>query len=227
MKTIFELLRISVVAAVMLPLAMPAQDAPKNGFIRLVNALAVGTGTLTMEIDGKKLSETGYKIGDVSGGISLPPGNRTVVFSRTGVTGGTTRVNVSANETTTLIPFAEKVAATDQVPAHWEIRILRLKQQDPEEERSATFASVSQNPEVKVEMREPDGKWIPIYVKRLAVAQAPIHYPRGYVPLRSAGNEIESIPVASAGNYVVLLYDDAEGKLQSLSFRDKKFLSAD
>jgi hypothetical protein len=215
----------AVIASV--PYSTMAQEISKSGFVRIVNAVAPGTGPLDVQIDGKKINPKGYKIGDLTGGISLPPGNRTVTFSREGVTKGTTRVNVEANETTTLIPFAEKVPASDQIPAHWEIRILRLKQKDPEEERSATFTSVSQNPEVKVEIREPEGKWNTVFVKRLAVAQAPILYPRGYVPLRSPDGNLSSIPVSSAGNYVVLLYDDEQGKLCSLNFRDKKFLSAD
>lgn len=227
MKTISKILTLCMFALGMLPLATSAQETPKSGFIRLVNAVATGTGPLNVHIDGRKINPKGYKIGDLTGGISLPPGNRTVTFTRDGVTEGTTRVNVEPNETTTLIPFAEKVPASDQVPAHWEIRILRLKQKDPEEERSATFTSVSQKPEVKVEIREPEGKWNTVYVKRLAVAQAPVLYPRGYVPLRSADGDLTSIPVSSAGNYVVLLYDDEQGKLRSLNFRDKKFLSAD
>jgi hypothetical protein len=227
MKTISKILRFSMMALVIVPFASIAQETPKSGFIRIVNAVAIGTGPMNVLIDGKKINPKGYKIGDLTGGISLPPGNRTVTFSREGVTAGTTRVNVATNETTTLIPFSEKVPASDQVPAHWEIRILRLKQKDPEEERSATFTSVSQNPEVKVEIREPEGKWNSVFVKRLAVAQAPILYPRGYVPLRSTDGDLTSIPVSSAGNYVVLLYDDEQGKLRSLNFRDKKFLSAD
>jgi len=227
MKTISDIIWAAIFFAAVFSSSVTAQEPTKNGFIRLANAVGPGTGKLTMEVDGKKINENGYKIGDVTGGISLPPGNHNVKFTREGIEEGSTRVNVASNETTTLIPFAEKVPATDQTPAHWEIKILRLKQKDPQEEKCATFTSVSQNAEVKVEMREPDGNWVPVYVKRLSVAQAPIHYPRGYVPLRSKDGDLTSIPVASSGNYVVLLYDDDNGKVRSLNFRDKKFLSAD
>jgi hypothetical protein len=47
------------------------------------------------------------------------------------------------------------------------------------------------------------------------------------VPLRTADGDLVSIPVASKGNYVVLLYDDEQGKVRSLNFKDRKFLSAD
>jgi hypothetical protein len=227
MKTISKALKLCIVALSLLPLATNAQEASKSGFVRLANAVAPGTGPLHVLIDGKKINPKGYKIGDLTGGINLSPGNHNVTFTREGVKEGSTRVSVEPNETTTLIPFAEKVPASEQVPAHWAIRILRLKQKDPEDERSATFTSVSEKPEVNVEIREPKGKWNTVHVKRLTIAQAPILYPRGYVPLRSTEGDLTSIPVSSAGNYVILLYDDEQGKLRSLNFRDKKFLSAD
>jgi len=106
------------------------------------------------------------------------------------------------------------------------MRVLRLKQLEPQSERSATFVSVSQNPELKVEMRDPDGKWTAAYVKRLSIAQLPIRYPQGYVPIKTGEVELASIPVADVGNYVVLLYDDPDDKTKALNFRDYKFLSA-
>ncbi len=229
MRTISSLLALSILAAACLA-AAPAQEEtkpPKSGFARVADALTQGTGPLLVEIDGKSINPKGFKPGFVTGGLFLAPGSRTVKFTREGVKSGTTRVTVAPDETTTLIPYAEKVAASDDEPAHWQIRILRLKQQNAEKDRSATFVSVSRQPEVKVEMQAPDKTWTAAYVKRLAIARAPIAFTRGYVPLKSADGKLTSIPVASQGNYVVLLYDDADGKLQSTNFEDRKFLSAD
>lgn len=227
MKTIFKLLTTLLVLSVH---AFAQEEPPSKtpyGFIRLANALAQGTGTVKLEIDGENIQPDGYKLGDVTGGIRLKPGSHNVTISREGVKEGTTKVNVALNDTTILIPFAEKIPASDTQPAHWEVRILRLKQQEPETGLSGTFVSVSQNPEIRVDVREPGGKWNPVFVKRLATAQAPLLYPRGYVPIKAGDTELESIPVAEAGNYVVLLYDDDAGKIQSVNFRDFKFLSAD
>ncbi len=227
MKTISKVITNGLIACAMAGASLCAQSAAKGGFVRLANAVAKGEGPLTMQVDGGNVNEKGYKLGDVTGGIGVASGMRTVRFSRAGTKAGSTRVQVDGNETTILIPFAEKVPATDEEPAHWAIRVLRLKQQDPEEEKMATFVSVSRNPEVKVEMRDPEGKWKPFFVKRLAITQAPVLFPRGYVPLRTAQGDLASIPVASKGNYVVLLYDDDEGKVRSVNFKDRKFLSAD
>ncbi len=226
MKTIFNSLKITLLLALLPPLVL-AEGESKHGFIRLADSVAPGVGALTMQIDGKSVNDDGYKLGDSTGGIKVPVGSHTVKFLREGTEDGNTKVTVAANETTILIPFAEKVPATDAKPAYWAIRVLRLKQRDTEQGRSATFVSVSQNPEIKVEMREPEGKWNSYFVKRLAVTQAPILYPRGYVPVKCGAVELQPIPVASEGNYVMLLYDDENGKLKSLNFRDRKFLSAD
>src|SRR5690606_17678562 len=141
------------------------------------------------------------------------------LVKRDGVEEGETHVRVLADDTTTLIPFAEKVPASDDKPAHWAMRILRLKQEEPETERSATFVSVCQEPEIKVELASGD-KWTAAHVKRLSTAQLPVKESNGYVPIRVNGESLPSMEVAAPGNYVVVIYQDIEGKVLSLNFRD-------
>ena len=227
-----KLLPIALLAglcACFLSLTTTAQDAPppKVGFVRIVNAVAQGQDTLQLLIDGESLNPDGYKLGDVTGGIGLKPGSHEVTLKQTGLKDGVTRISVVADNTTTLIPFAELVPATDDKKAHWEIRILRLKQMEPETKRTATFVSVSQTPEHEVEISDPKGNWTKVFVKRLTIARTPILFPEGYVPLRAKAGRLPSIPVGQPGNYVVVLYDDAAGKTQALNVQDYKYLSAD
>jgi hypothetical protein len=217
-------------ALLLLPAAARAQEPPaarKVGFVRLVNAVAQGDKSLEMLINGESMNPDGYQLGDVTGGIGLAPGSHSITVKREGIEPGTTRIDLAADTTVTLIPFAEKVPATDDKPAHWTIRILRLKQMDPETARTATFISVSQTPEHEVEIRDPKGNWTKVTVKRLAVARTPILYPEGYVPLRMKTGKLPSIPVGEPGNYVVVLYDDASGATKALNLQDYKYLSAD
>lgn len=205
-----------------------AQEQPdKLGFVRLVNVVAPGEGVLQLEIDGNVANPQGYQIGDITGGIGLKPGNHQISISRAGVKAAETRISVVINETTILIPFAERVPATDFEPAHWAIRVLRLKQKDSETGQIATFISVSREPEVRVEMMNKKGKWETFYARRLATSQAKIDFEKGYVPLKVKEKTLKSIPIGGQGNYVVLLYDDVEEGLQSLTFQDYKYLSAD
>jgi len=204
-----------------------AAAAEKPGFVRLVDAVAQGNDKLLLFIDGESMNPEGYVLSDVTGGIGLKPGPHNIALKRPGVSEGVTHLNIEADHTITLIPFAVRVAATDEKPAHWAIRILRLRQLEPVTKRSATFVSVSQTPTLDVEIRAPNGKWTAVTVKRLATSQSPILYPEGYVPLRCHSRKLPSIPVGEPGNYVIVLYDDAVGNLQSLNLQDYKYLSAE
>jgi hypothetical protein len=206
-----------------------AQSTPASrvGFVRIVNAVAQGQDKLLLLIDGQVMNPGGYKLGDVTGGIGLTPGPHAIIMRRSGVDEGVTSINVVTNTTTTLIPFAEQMPATDDTPAHWIMRILRLRQMEPETTRCATFVSVSQTPEQEVEISAPNGQWTKVLVRRLAIARTPIHYPEGYVPLRCKSGKLPSIPVGKPGNYVVVLYDAADGNMQALNLQDYKYLSAD
>lgn len=230
MKTIFRII-LPLVIGSCAAATIRGQEAPESGapagFIRLANAVAQGDGKLKLEIDGESVSADGYQIGDVTGGIRVTVGSHQVKVSRNGVKEGSTRLNVALNETVILIPFGEELPAADKEPVHWKIRILRLKQREPEAGLSGTFVSVCRMPEIRVDVREPGGRWNPVFVKRLTVAQAPLLYPRGYVPLKAGNLKLDPIPVSEPGNYVVLLYEDAAGSMQSLNFMDCKFAGPD
>ncbi|MBK1826493.1 hypothetical protein [Haloferula rosea] len=208
-------------------LASAQEGEKKVGFIRLIHALAPGEGKLSLLLNGVDVYPSGYQLGNATGGIGVDAGRCKVVIRRDGVTEGTTTVDVEVGETTTVIPFAERIPATDDEPAHWQIRILRLKQTKKQEGRVATFVSVSAQPELAVEMREPEGGWTKQFVKRFGTANLPMNYPEGYVPLRVGDQKLSPIPVMDEGTYVVVLFDDEEGKVSSISFRDFMHLTAE
>ena len=226
MKTISNAL-IILVATLCQSFAESDPNAAPTGFIRVVDAVAMGTGQVNVIIDGEDMRPQGYNLGSATGGIGMKAGSHKITIKRKGVKEGTTTVALDKDQTMTLIPFAERVPATDQVPAHDEIRILRLKQRQVESGRIATFVSVSATPELKVELQSEDGKWASVFVKRLMTGETALNYSQGYAPAKVNGNPINPIPIGSFGNYVIVLYDDTEGKVQSLYFRDFKFLSAD
>ena len=153
MKTIFNTL-IILVGLQLLSMAEKDPNTQPTGFVRLVNGVAEGVGTLKLEIDGKDIRPQGYNLGDATGGISLAPGSRKVTIRKDGVKEGTTTIQLEKDQTVTVIPYVEKIPASDQEPGHLAIRILRLKQRSVENARTATFVSVSAIPELKVELQE-------------------------------------------------------------------------
>lgn len=204
-----------------------AADHKAIGFVRMVNAVSIGTGKLGFAIDGKEVRPTGYQTGTVTGGIALEPKAHKVVFSRDGVKNGETVLKVVANETTILIPYAEFVAASENHPARWEIRILRLQQHEVAGQRVATFVSVARDPELKVEIRQADGRWESVYVKRFGMARVLIQQARGYLAVRCKQQDLSAISVAACGNFVSVLYENEAGLLESKVFQDYKYLGAD
>jgi hypothetical protein len=198
-------------------------EEPANGYLRLANALAQGTGPLQLAVDGKSLTPDGYQPGDFTGEIPLSPGTQSVKFSRQPLPAASTTVVIAADETSIVIPFAEEIPASPTVAAHWEIRVLRLKPPAaPTTGMRGTFVSVAPAPEIRLEIREPSGKWNLVFLKPRTPAQAALLYPRGYVPLRAVGRDLPALPVVDRGNYFVILYNDATGKLQTIHFHDQK-----
>lgn len=226
MKTIFKSLVLFLTTYIS-GFAEKDPAAVPMGFIRVVDAIAKGTGPLNVFFDGEDMRPKGYQLGDATGGIGLKPGSHKVKFVREGVVEGTTTVILEKNQTVTLIPFAELVPATDQKPEHFRVQILRLKQKSVDSGRVVTFVSVSSNPELKAELMNDDGTWVGSFVKRLAIAEVVMKSSQAFVPVRLNGMMTNPIPVGGDGNYVVVLYDDADSKVQSLYFRDFRYLSAD
>jgi phage pi2 protein 07 len=190
-----------------------------------MNAVCVGSGKLDCLIDGVEVRDEGYEFGDVTGGIPRKPGSYRVTFKRSGIESGRIEINVIQDETTTLIPFAEFVPATEKKAGHWIIRILRLKQSESREKSTATVINLTRKPELKVQIQQPDESWITLSVKRLTLERVPVLQRAGYVPLRTESADLKPLSVGTSGNFVSIIYEDAGGAICSRNFQDFKYLS--
>lgn len=196
------------------------------GFVRVLDAVGAGTGALECLIDGQCVRPEGYQPGNVTGGIALDAKSHTVMFRRNGVTDGQTQLDVAVNETTILIAFSQEVPAAGLQPAHWEMRILRLKQYRSDGKRTVSFVSVASDSELTVKIRQSSGTWESIQVKRLAVARASIRQARGYLPVRCNDRDLPAVSVTASGNFVSVLYNDSNGKIRSANFLDYAYSGA-
>lgn len=199
--------------------------AGPRGFIRLMNAVGVGSGKLEFRIDGVKVRDEGYEFGDVTGGIPRKPSSYKINIRRNGVEAGETRLDVARNETTTLIPFAEFVAATEKKAAHWVIRILKLKQSESPGKSTATVINLTRKPELMVKIQQPDESWITLSVKRLTLERTPLRQRSGYVSMQTEGGDLKPLSVGTSGNFVSVVYEDDKGAICSRNFQDLKYLS--
>ena len=228
MKMISKILAATLCLFGVISSANGKATSPEVGFLRIINAIAPGNGTTRVLIDGEELFPKGYQLGQRSGGIGLAAGPHTVTLQKNGVESGTTKIELKSGETLSLIGFAEKIPATDDhAPQRWTTKILKIKQSDPERGFRMTLLSVCDLDEVKVDAIIPGQKDITIaHVKRLSTAVIDLGSTRSEAMVKVGGEIISTVSPDEPGNHVVVIYQDAEGKIRALTFFDPKFVIA-
>ncbi|MFN6044977.1 MAG: hypothetical protein ACK49I_05850 [Verrucomicrobiota bacterium] len=228
MKTISKIFAAALCMFSSMLSAIGNEGSPEVGFLRIINAIAPGNGTTRVLIDGQDLFPKGYQLGQRSGGIGLAAGPHSVTLQKNGVESGTTKIDLKSGETLSLIGFAEKIPATDDhAPPRWTTKILKLKQSDPERGFRMTLLSVCDLDEVKVDAMIPGNKDIPTaHVKRLSTAVIDLGSTRSEAMVKVGGEIVTTVSPDEPGNHVVVLYQNAEGKIRALTFFDPKFVTA-
>jgi len=223
MKTIFR----SLVLLAVMCLPVSAQR-PEVGFIRIVNAIAPGEGKATFHLDGRNLFPDGYALGQDTGGYGVKAGNVEVEVRKQGVETGATRISLGSGETMTVIAFAERLPQKNQDdPPRWAIRLLRLRQQEVERGYGLSFISVCKPEEIVLSVTI-EGRDRPVRtaVKRLAISKLEVGRSRAEMMVAIGDRPLTHVSPDSPGNYVVILYENADGQIEALSYYDPKFVIA-
>jgi hypothetical protein len=229
MKTISNTIMTAVLlAASCISPASAQQGQPEVGFVRIVHAVAPGEGKVNILIDGEDIFPKGYDLGQRTGGLGIKAGTHKITLKKEGVESGTTQVTLKTGETLTLIGFAEKVPAKEVGdPPVWKTKILRLKQSDPERGFRMTLVSVCDQDEVSIKAAVQGKKTIEsASVKRLATTSVDLGRSRGEVLVKAGDEIVTTVSPEDPGNYVVVLYQDSDGRIKALSFYDPKFVIA-
>lgn len=216
-------------ALLALPAIAVAQDAASGiGFIRFVNVVAPGEGNTTVKLNGQNPHPQGYTLGQNTGGIGIPEGRHEITVEKAGLESGTTRFDIAPGETLSLVAFAERIPAENpDDPPQWAIRILRLQQSDPERGYRASFISLCDLPEVRLNATIlTDDTNRDVTVKRLDVASLDVGRARTEVIIRRGEAILATISPDGPGNYVVILYQDAASEVRALTFFDPRFVIA-
>ncbi|MEX1049169.1 MAG: hypothetical protein WED15_06555 [Akkermansiaceae bacterium] len=223
MKTIFK----SLILLVTLSFSLIAQQ-PEIGFVRIVNAVSPGTGNASFLVDGRDLHADGYALGQTTGGYGVKAGNIDIEVRKQEVESGRTRINLGIGETMTVVAFAERLPAKKpEDPPKWTIKLLRLKQQGPERGYGVSLVSVCKPEEIALNLTV-EGKDEPVraFANRLAISKADLGGKRGEIMVSLANRVIANISPDSPGNYVIILYENAGGTIEALSYYDPKFVIA-
>ena len=184
---------------------------------------------MELVIDGANMFPKGYDLGQRTGGIGLEAGTRKVEVRKKGVETGTTKLPLETGETITLVAFAVPIPADkrEEDGPEWTAKILKLKQRDVERGYRLTVVSVSSKPELDVRaMIEGRGKIENKRIKRLTTGSFELGSSRSDVELRLGDEPLAFVSLDDPGNYVVVLFDDGEGKVKGISFYDPRFVIA-
>ena len=227
MKTIFKLLALLLATSF---LAHAQDQPPQVGFLRIVNAISPGAGNASFLIDGKELFPGGYKLGQTTGGYGVKAGSITVEVRKEGLEKGVTKQKLDVGETVTIIAFAEKLPPDKdkpEDPPKWGIKLLKLKQKEVEKGFGMSIVSVSKADEIALKVNiMATSKELKAFAKRLTITSVDIGAMRSEIMIKAGEKVLTTVSPDSRGNYVVIVYDNADDQIEALYFYDPKFVIA-
>lgn len=193
---------------------------PEQGFIRIVNAVGHGEGPLKVMVNGQPLCKDGYAPCDVTGRMVLPAGKHQLRFERVGLAVGSARVSLESGQSLIVIPYVEAIPGWQEIGPQYRIKVFRMASEDVGERKCVTLLSMMPGDALSLRMRDLDRGWLAQSLPHLEPKQIEITQLRGYLPLLLGRRKMASIPIGSAGNHIVVLYDSGDGKVASLEFKD-------
>lgn len=197
------------------------------GFFRIVNVVAAGEGNLKMTMEGKEYWPQGFKLGQRTGGIGMKAGKKEFVLRKDGCTGVKRSLDVVAGETQTFVCYADPVRDEEGKIIDWELKIARLRQHTPEKGLFVTLVSFCEDKELAIEINETaSGEVVKVVVPKMKTTRAALQGGLVNAEIKHRGEVVTHVMAEKAGNYVVMLYNDADGAKKGMVFYDPKFVLA-
>lgn len=209
MKTMISLMAWMAVAC-----AYAQEQAP--GFLRLVNAVAVGEGNLTLRIDGENYYPKGYATGQASGGIGLPAGRHRIELSMAGIAGANHTLDLQAGTTVTLVAAAE---ATDPLQQHWRL-VMKPLSAVASSHYELRCVSLCRVDELMVTAAMEGKKAAePLRLRRWAAESIRLGKHRGRAVVR-IGPQSATLDLDDPGCYTLVIYQTVGGEVRWISYFD-------
>ena len=206
-----------------------AQEDPEwtktAGFLRIVNVVAVGEGNLNLKMAGKSYWPKGFKLGERTGGFRMRSGKIAFMLEKEGCTTSTRSIEVVKGETQTLVCYADPLRDESGRIVEWELKIARLKQREPEQGLHFTIISFCEEQELELEVLETVSEVSQmVTVAKMKARRVKIEGGLVSVHIMHRDKVVERLATDQKGNYVVMLYTDAEGAQKGVTFYDSKFV---
>ena len=209
-------------------IALASAQPADVGFLRIIHAVSHGTGNASIFLNDRNVHPDGYALGQDTGGYGVKAGDMRIAVRREGTVTGTTRIHLKAGETTTIIAYADHSPTLEDgnVP-QWKIKFLRLSPQSLENGHRLSFISVCQCETTPIQLSiEGLPNTRTVDAKRLSVTRFDTGRTATGITVLMGNRKLTHISTDSPGNHVVILYEDADGQTQAMSFHDTPFTVA-
>jgi len=195
--------------------SLNGQTAPPPGYFRFVNAAGL-TGKVSLTVGSLKLKPEGFSSGDTTGSIGIIAGTQQFTVATPEAGTASAALSVQPNGSTTMIAYCKVAIDPRTNAAKKTLQLLQRPNPPPDNRRNFQLLYVSSQPAAEVvlngttrridAMRELNGEELP----------------GGDIKLEQAGKVIVTFTAPQAGNFLVVLYDDASGKLAGVVVPDYK-----
>jgi hypothetical protein len=204
-----------VIALVCLGGTAFGQAAPPPGHFRFVNAAGLA-GKISLTVDALKLKPEGFASGETTGSIGILSGSPKFTVSSAEAGTATATLSVQPNSSTTMIAYTKVTVDARTNTIKKALQLLPRVNPPVNNGRHFQLLYVSSQAAVDVVL---NGTPQRINAMREVNGQ---ELPGGDIKVEQAGKVIVTFTAPQAGNFLVLLYDDAAGKLAGVVLADYK-----
>lgn len=198
---------------------------PNVGFLRIVSLVAAGEGKMGLRMDGKNHWGEGFQLGDRTGGFKRKAGTVEFILSKEGCQTAKKSIDVVRGRTMTLVCYSDPIRDDLGQIVDWELKMSTLSQQEEPGGLFFTIISFLEADEVVLKVEDSNSEKVQsIVAKKRKATRVQVKPGLVNVKISHKDEVIKNLTTDRRGNYVVMFYPDAEGKTESVTFYDRKFV---
>lgn len=191
------------------------QGAAQPGHFRFVNAAGLA-GKISLTIDALKLKPEGFGAGETTGSIGILPGAKQFMVASAEAGTATATLSVQPNSSSTMIAYCKVTTEPGTNKPKKAMQLLERVNPPISNGKHFQLLYVSSQPAVDAVV---NGTPRRLNAMREINEQ---ELPGAAIKVEQAGKVVVVFDAPQAGNFLVLLYDDAAGKLAGVVLPDYK-----
>jgi len=191
------------------------QPAPEPGQFRFANAAGL-SGKVSLMIDTLKVKPEGFAAGETTGLIGMLAGSHKFTVSNAEAGTATATLALQPSASTTMIAYCKVAVDPRTNTLKKGLQLLQRVNPPPNAGRHFQLLYVSNRPFVDVALNG-----APTRINALREVKG-AELSGGDIKVEQADKSIVTFTAPQAGNFLVLLYDDAAGKLVGVVLPDYK-----